>query len=397
MRLRTATLLCALVLGGCQEKKPTPGVAVLPENLPPEPGPTTAGSAAADTPSTPVAGAVQGKPFKPDVVKLEGNRLSFRVGKDFFADAEIAFDLPSDRGPTLQGKTWAFNGEFEAPPLFVAVRAAKGDLPKTEIVFSKDHTLRLTFTRQTKTNIEGTIDLKVKSLPDTHLAGTFTAEAKKAATDPLDAADAPYVRGAVKLGDLTPEETVVAGFTGKGADGKEYSNSAGMPLFMKGKPTGSHVTSLTFAPQMTTLMGRDKGDPEYRHTHVPPGDYVVYFKLGDVVAAWKRLTVKAGDALTIDLTVDPKTFGEVVVTIPPEEAKATAEWPLELVPADAVPDLRSRSYYAFQAAEVKKDQKTVTVKGVPAGKYRAVRGESEADVEVAAGKSVAVTLVRKGK
>jgi hypothetical protein len=43
---------------------------------------------------------------------------------------------------------------------------------------------------------------------------------------------------------------------------------------------------------------------------------------------------------------------------------------------------------------VKKDQTKVTVKGVPAGKYRAVRGESAAaEVEVVAGKSVTVTLV----
>ena len=117
---------------------------------------------------------------------------------------------------------------------------------------------------------------------------------------------------------------------------------------------------------------------------------MVYVKQGDVMVAWKRVPVKAGDTLTVDLTVDPKTFGEVVVTIPADEAKSTSEWDLALIPAD-LPDLRWQ--YAFQAADVKKDQTTVTVKGVPAGKYRAVRGESSADVEVVAGKSVAVTLV----
>jgi hypothetical protein len=96
--------------------------------------------------------------------------------------------------------------------------------------------------------------------------------------------------------------------------------------------------------------------------------------------------------LTADLTVDPKTFGEVVVTLPKEEAKTVSEWPLALVPADAPAVVNQ---FPFQAAEVKTGQETVTVKGVPAGKYRAVHRQSEAEVEVVAGKSVAVTLVRK--
>ena len=50
--------------------------------------------------------------------------------------------------------------------------------------------------------------------------------------------------------------------------------------------------------------------------------------------------------------------------------------------------------FAFNAAEVKTGQKSVTVTGVPAGKYQVSRGKSKGQVEVTAGKSVAVTLVR---
>jgi hypothetical protein len=50
--------------------------------------------------------------------------------------------------------------------------------------------------------------------------------------------------------------------------------------------------------------------------------------------------------------------------------------------------------FAFDTVEVKKGQKTATVNDVPAGKYKVVRGKSEAEVEVVAGKSAAVTLVR---
>jgi hypothetical protein len=396
MRIRTPLLVCALALCGCQDRKaePTPGVAVQPENPPPkgdrgapEPGP-------GDPSAAPVAGRILGTPFKPDAAKLEGTRLEFRTGKDFIADGSISLDVPAVPGGKYEGKTWTFNGEFQAPVVFVNTRTGKDGLGVNEIVFGKDHTLTLTISKQTKTTISGTIDLKVKSLKDTHLTGAFTAEARKAATDPLDADDAPYVRGEIKFAGFLPEEMILAGFAGKGADGKEYSNSVGMPLYKDGKAVGGSGTSTTFAPQLTTLMGADKQAPEYRHTHLPPGDYVVYVKVGAVVAAWKRLTVKTGDTTTVDLTVDPKTFGEVTVTIPAEEAKAVSEFPLILIPA-GMPELRS--HYAFQAADVKKDQTAVTVKGVPAGKYRAVRGESEAEVEVVAGKSAAVTLARAKK
>ena len=50
---------------------------------------------------------------------------------------------------------------------------------------------------------------------------------------------------------------------------------------------------------------------------------------------------------------------------------------------------------AFAAGYVEEGNKTVARKGVPAGKYLALRGKSEAEVEVAAGKESAVTLVRK--
>jgi len=71
-----------------------------------------------------------------------------------------------------------------------------------------------------------------------------------------------------------------------------------------------------------------------------------------------------------------------------------SEWSLALVPPEFDrSDMWTRS--AFDAARVKTGTKTVTVQGVPAGKYVAVRGKSEAEVEVAAGKTAAVTLVRK--
>ena len=103
--------------------------------------------------------------------------------------------------------------------------------------------------------------------------------------------------------------------------------------------------------------------------------------------------MKEGDQLTADLTIDPAKMGDVVVTLPDEEANDDVEWHLALIPAEVVsPDLNFG--YGFSGAEVKKGQKTITVKGVLAGRYKAVRGKSEAMVEIVAGKSTAVTLVR---
>jgi hypothetical protein len=396
MRIRTPLLLCALAVVGCQAKKtePVPGVAVQPENLPPTPDAGKGEPARVDPTTAPAAGAIKGKPFKPDRVKLQGPFLEFRTGPGPVPDASIVINLSPVGVGKLEGKTLTFNGEAGAPIIDVAEKAQGNVSALPMTVLPHDHTLTLKITRRTRKTIEGTIDLKVKSLPDTHLLGAFAGEAEKAATDPLDADDAPYVRGELKLVGPPPEEKVQVGFVARETGGKEQSNSVYGTLYRAGKPTRESATTPSTAPQLTTVMSNEAGPPEYRHTRLPPGDYLVYVKVGDVMAAWKRLPVKAGDQLTADLTVDPKTFGEVVVTIPDEEARSTSERHLALVPADAL-DLRA--HYAFEAAEVKKGQTKVTVKGVPAGKYRAVRGESEADVEVAAGKSVAVTLVRAKK
>jgi hypothetical protein len=257
------------------------------------------------------------------------------------------------------------------------------------------YVMRLKFTRQTPRGIEGEIDLRINNPANTHLAGTFTAAVKRTLEEPLDAEDSPYAQGRILFVGPWKDEKLSVGFLGKGADGKEYSNLAGMTV----NPGGAgNVTSTTFEPQLTSLVSTANG-PVYRHTKLAPGEYVVYVRRDEVLAAWKALTVKAGDQHTVDLTIDPSKTGELVVTLPAEEANDAQEWHLSLIPAEL--DRPGRGYhFMFNAAEVKKGQTSVKVKGAPAGKYRAIRGKSEAEVEVVAGKSTPVTLVRvesKGK
>jgi hypothetical protein len=50
-----------------------------------------------------IAGMIQGKPFAPDKITLQGSRLSFRQGKEFFADMEITFSLPDEKRKEARG------------------------------------------------------------------------------------------------------------------------------------------------------------------------------------------------------------------------------------------------------------------------------------------------------
>ena len=211
-----------------------------------------------------------------------------------------------------------------------------------------------------------------------------------AAGNGLAAADAPYVRGSIALVGPWKEERLAAGFAGRGADGKPHSNMTGTQF---GPDSGTWVQSETFKPQITRLENKSGRNPEYRHTHLPPGDYVVYVKRNNVSAAWSVVGVKAGEQQTVDLTIDPAKTGEVAVTIPEVEAQERIRWPLLLLPADL--DLPGTAWHqAFEASDVKPGETSVAVAGVPAGQYKAVRGKSSADVEVVVGRKATVTLVR---
>jgi hypothetical protein len=386
MRSRLTALVPLLALAGCQDKKTEapPPVAASPAVS------TTPGTNASASATGPVAGTIMGKPFTPDQVLLEGKSLSFRKGKDFFPDMEIKFDLPRGDDKKPAPDEWKLGGgKFGDPAVHVSDREGK-DLPKMEFAFGTDYTMTLRFTKRTAKTVEGVIDLKMTKPANTNLAGTFTATVKKTATDPLDADDAPYVRGKVTVAGPWKTEKLSVGFVGKGADGNSHSNHIGSNV-TSGEPTW--MTNSGFEPQITSLTNDEKAGLMYRHTKVPPGEYWVYAKRGDVMAAWKKVTVKAGDQLTEDLTIDPAKTGELVVTLPDAEVAEKDNWHLSVIPTEMNAEGLGWEY-AFNAAEVKAGTKTVTVKGVPAGKYHVVRGQSEADVEVVAGKSTKVDLIR---
>jgi hypothetical protein len=381
MRWRCLLPLIVLTVVGCKDNKGAPT---------PPPGGMTVGDESASL-SAPVSGAIMGRAFQPDQVVCEGRKLSFTRGKEIIPDMEISFELPGPDDAQLTGKEWNFGGNhFDHPTLTVSTRQGQ-DLPQNPFVFPSDYTMALKITKQTGSSLEGTIDLRCNKLPNTRLAGKFTATVTRTAEQPPIAEDAPYVCGKIVMVGEWQNVRLGAGFVGTGTDGKRYSNMAGTQVSPGG---GEWMSSGTFKPQLTSLVNHATNGPGYKHVRMAPGDYVIYVRRADVPAAWKKVTVKADDQLTIDLTVDPAKTGGVTVTLPDEEAKDASEWGLSLVPSEFDrADMWMRN--AFEAAKVKVGTKTVTVQGVPAGKYVAVRGKSEAEVEVAAGKTAAVTLVRK--
>jgi len=218
---------------------------------------------------------------------------------------------------------------------------------------------------------------------------------QKKAVDLPTAADAPFVQGKITLIGEWKEEVLRAGFVGKGKDGKNVANGCGLTFESFG--SGESMTSETFRPQLSSIFNHAGSGLSFRHVKIAPGDYVVYVRRNEVPVAWQKVAVKEGDQLTFDVTIDPAKMGSIVVTLPDEEANAQLSLvnsSLVLIPMEFV---QSETWIreAFEAGYVQVGNKTVTREGVPAGKYLVRRGKSEAEVEVAAGKESAITLVRK--
>jgi hypothetical protein len=356
-----------------------------------------------------VSGMIKGSPFQPDSVTIQERTLSFRQGKEFFADKEISFNLPIQAGDILAGGAWNFGGpKFRVSDPFLRISVKQGRLPDQESATPQDYSMTLTITKSNPKVIEGTIDLKVKRPEDTHLVGKFSVIRKKTGKESPDAEDAPFVQGRIELKGDWEEEDVGAGFTGKGIDGKSYSNSCGTEVTRAG---GGFASSLSFEPQITSLLNNAKDDPQFVHTRLQPGEYLIYVRRGGVLAAWKNITVQAGDQRTLDFTIDLANTGSLVVTLPDEEVEAIRNEDVIMnanmppgarvsgdLSMDLIPDGFPTAFYSpflFRAGEAQIGEKTIRVTHVPAGKYKAICRKYEAIVEVFAGSETAVTLTPK--
>jgi hypothetical protein len=390
-------------MSGCQraDGPPAPGGTTVATGAPGAAG-VPGGPGASTTPggiTQPVAGKIMGVPFRPEQVTLartiSGLELGFRTGTDFFADQEIKFSLRFDPGSPpnapLAGQSFSVANEFASPFVHLSQKKPGSMLPASEMVSGSDYTLKVNLLEQAGSQIRGTVDLQIKQPPDSHLVGTFTATYEPSADEPPTAADAPYVTGTIAITGDKAEMKCAARVFGL-AQGKQIGNSAGLPL-KDGE--GGWVTSSTFKPQLTTLVQDATGTVRYKHTVLPPGEYVVGASWRGVLATWKTITVEPGSEHTVDLTIDPTHFGRLTIELaegtPELENGGLSGGIFRLLPVETGisfafdPDV-------FRVQFDDPSEESATLPAVPPGKYRVRWGRYETEVEVAPDVETKLTL-----
>ncbi|MFM7057304.1 MAG: hypothetical protein ACKO2P_10320, partial [Planctomycetota bacterium] len=291
--------------------------------------PTVSSSAPPGDTDQPVGGTIGGQPFRPDQITFANAELKLTAGKDIFPNAEISLQLPDADGE-LAGREWSLGGDvFGSPMISVSSRQGQ-DLPDTHFVGPDEYSLKVKILRQTSAEIEGTIELVLKTPANSQLRGRFTAAVSKSATAPLGPEDAPYVQGRIDV-PLSDEPTAISAvMLGQGADGRALSNSAG-GNYVSGE--GGWVSSETFKPQITSVIADEQNGIQYRHVKLQPGEYLIGFEREDILVAWKLVTVNAQDQHTIDLSLDPATCGSLVVALPETTGANPDDVRFRLIPA----------------------------------------------------------------
>jgi hypothetical protein len=336
-------------------------------------------------PAAPATGRLQGKPFTPDRVELEGDKLTLRSGKDFFPDQEVAILLgdkakPADGLKLVVKPTQKWTDGI--PSLHVATRSGDA-LPDTKFV-NDDYSLTLELGKPDKGKVPGKIYLCLPDSQRSHLAGTFVAQRKRSLSDPPGEDDVPFIQGSVSP-PAKKDQMVNVGYVGRTADGTVISDGAGTKPFGEG---GGGARSASFAPR-TAGLRLEKFTPHFDFTNLPPGRYLVFARYESGAAAWAWADVAAGGKVTANLTLDEAKVGTVAVKVPAGAGDA------RLVPSDLgtpPPDDRFLDQLAFSLnlkAEAKDGAATAKV---PAGKYQVRAANLRADVEVTAGKTATVEL-----
>lgn len=337
----------------------------------------------------PVAGQVQGQSFRPDKVTLNNNVLTFRQGKDVFADAGVEIFL-FPKGDSLEGQSFTVGAKNGFNQPYVHLTHREGNLPKTEM-FMDRYAMKLEFGKADKGSLPGKIYLCVNDGGNSFIAGSFVAEGSGA--DPikkkLSPGDAPYAQGKIAFKGQV-KGMVTVGYVGEDASGKAQSNQAGL-IYQEGMQAS--VTSTTFAPRVSSLVLEKAGGASFRHVKLAPGRYLFFVSADKRCLDWRWLDVKADDQATLDLTADATNTGSLQIAVPPELAKEK----VYLVPLDEagkLPELKvpveSLAWSIGMLVPVAEDK--ATLDGVRPGSYRAVAGKATVDVQVRAGEQAKAEL-----
>jgi hypothetical protein len=126
----------------------------------------------------PASGLVQGSAFVPDKVVLQGNVLSFRTGKEFFADVELKVFLGLNSGKGVESQTYRITtDQRRCPHIHVSRKQEGGKLPKTGGYVGR-YAMILEFGQIKNGQLPGKIYLCLPDESKSLLAGTFSAEVK---------------------------------------------------------------------------------------------------------------------------------------------------------------------------------------------------------------------------
>lgn len=393
-----ALLLAGLLgCGGGADPAPTPPPTPVP---PPPPAPAPPADryemdpAKHAPPAAPATGRLGGKPFTPDRVELQGGTLTFRQGKDFFADSELVLTLKEKANGSAEGTRLVVAPATkwhagDVPALSTSSRKGEG-LPDTQFV-TDGYALTLELGTKAGGKVPGKIHLSLPGADRGHLAGTFEAAWVRPVGAPPTADDAPFVAGTVSHPAAKGQMLTVGYVALTGTDVVSDSVGSGVPGPGEG---GGWVQSTTSKPRVATLRF-DKEAAKFEFVKLPPGEYLVYARLKDGPAAWDKVPVPAGGQVTKNLKLEAGSGGTVQVTVPADFTGQVRLAPAGLGGADADGLVAGRVAFSLDlGAEAKGGQATVA--NVPPGKYVLFTTpgtvQPRGTVEVAAGKTAKMEI-----
>lgn len=422
-RTIVAAGLCLGLAGliGCGSKPPAqqeqPGTTLTPEpkvDLPPQPTPLAheMDPAKHAIPVAPVRGRLGNTDVAIAEARIEGHNLVFQKPADLPGPAwRVAVELPAEPGregspakmvlaplDPVTGTAWTVNIDFPKP---LSLKEADGKTwkPLPGLGWSGGCAITVELGKREGGKLPGKIYLCVPSIGDAHpdtptgsvLAGTFVAEYARQPGDPPGPDEVPYIKGTVGLKVPFPGANLRVGYVGElpmdnlglgvvsaDLDGKQQARAN------YDKP---HVSALA--------VGDGKAAPShYEHTKLTPGRYLVFAFLPNGPVAWKWADVKAGDALTVDLTIDATQVGSLEVTAPLE-----AVGKVQLAPANE--DGKPATDGAFQgrtlqlALEADIVNRKAKFTNLAPGKYEVRAAKQSRIVDVTAGKTAEVDFEKK--
>lgn len=339
-------------------------------------------------PPTPVAGWLAGISFTPDRIELEGHRLTFRQGRDFFPDLSITILLDSQtdlrEGLKLVVQPSQPSSD-RVPSLHLSVRDGM-DLPQTTFV-DNGYTMTLELGRPAQGQIPGQIYLYLPGEHKSVVAGTFVAQRRRSLAEPPGELEVPYIEGTV-VPALKKGQSIRIGYVSLGPDGKPISDSVGSQL-SGDDGTGTAVRSSSFAPRIASLR-IEESVPRFDFTNLPPGRYLIYARIENGPITWQWVDLPAAGRLSTELKFDEAHSGTVEITAPAGIDE------VRLFPRDtqALPNNESLLHRLMYALDLRSELQNgkATITHVPAGPYRVRAGILQAEVEVRAGETTALTL-----